>query len=521
MTQTRFAGEPPQFTLGQVRRAREIVGEIAAAREEIARIEGRVLEGIAELASIADAASRDSSASDAPEYARRTVVAELAAATNVHPQAARAQMDDAERLTDDYPQTIDALKAGRIALPHARAIADAGRHLDPDARASLDSCAVPYAETRTPSALRRIVRKQAADLSSESPHERHETARADRRVSLTELTDGMSELNVIAPTFELRTIHDRLTRMGRRVKVDRRRARSAFIREHGDAPEDVVSAPGELPVAATDRRTMDQLRADILGDLLLTATPTGHRLHASGTGATLEDVRATVQVTIPVAQLIDPDAGTSWMDDGAIISSRMARLLAGSAAGWDRVFIRPESGEVVATDRYRPTSAQRRALRGRDMTCRFPGCSTPAVRSDIDHSHDHARGGATRVENLSALCEAHHTVKHAAGWIPVQLGGGVIEWLSPLGYTYRDEPASRAFFRDTVGMNGARHDRETGEPERRRTERERHRASERARERREQAVMREDDARADRLAASSQPPPWFETDIYDPIWGGS
>jgi len=522
MAQTRFSEGFPGFTPAELDRARRLVTRIGDGRRQIARIEADIIEATCELAAIADAASYDETGSDGPEYARRSMTAEVAAATHVHPNTARAQMDEAERIAGDFPETFEALSEGRVSLSHARVVAEAGCGLDPDARASLDSCAVPFAETRTPGDLRRITKKQAADLSTDSPRESHEIARAQRRVALTELDDGMSELHVIAPTFEARTIYDRLTRLARFVKADRRRARSAFIREHGSSPEDhlgssgITAADGDA-LPASDRRTMDQLRTDILSDILLTSAPTGHRLHASGPDASLESVQAQVQVTIPVAQIIDSgNDSPSWVDEGALISSHTARRVAASAAGWDRLFVRPESGEVVTVDRYRPSNEQRRVLRARDMTCRFPGCTTPARRSDVDHSHDYARGGKTSFENLSSLCEAHHTVKHATGWSLVQLGGGVLEWLSPLGYSYRDEPASRAFFRDTPGITGARHKRKThasnrrraaDEEDARRAARKVRRDAQRASERCEESCASADERRADRLARIMQPPP--------------
>lgn len=565
MAQKTHADEVAGFSPEQLDAARRLVDRIVRGRTEIARIEAEILRAMTELADIAHEAGREAPTSDGPEYTRRAMAAEVAAATRVHPQTARAQMEDAERITQDYPQTLRSLEQGCVSLSHARVIADAGRNLEPGARASLDACAVPFAETRTPGELCRITRKQAVDLQTSSPRERHEVARRDRRVSLTELDDGMSELNVVAPTFEVRTLYDRLTTMARRVKMDRRRARSAFIREHGRTPEEMVAGPGyESPsgtpgesrrsslsgdfspsgnaaqaegptatrgsvgsvtqltgladglaradVGASDVRTFDQLRADILCDLVLTAAPTGHELHASDTTEALRNVAANVQVTIPVEQLLDPDSGASWVDDGALISPQTARAVAAEAPGWDRLFIRPESGEVVAVDRYRPSSEQRRMLRARDMTCRFPGCTTTARRSDIDHSHDYARGGPTAVENLSVLCESHHTVKHVSGWTPVQLGGGLIEWFSPLGYTYRDEPRSCAFFRDTVARESGRSERLSGGENARRAHRERRRERQRADERRAEERSLADEQRADRLAEVSSPPPLWQFD---------
>ena len=72
----------------------------------------------------------------------------------------------------------------------------------------------------------------------------------------------------------------------------------------------------------------------------------------------------------------------------------------------------------------------------------------------------------------------------------------MLEWLSPLGYTYRDEPASRAFFRQTHGLHGARHERTTHDSERRRVAREARREAQRADERRDESCAREDGVRA-------------------------
>ena len=204
-----------------------------------------------------------------------------------------------------------------------------------------------------------------------------------------------------------------------------------------------------LSTAASDHRTFDQLRTDLLADILLTAAPTGHELHASGTGMALENVQATVQVTIPSTMIIDPDHGASWIDGGDLVSPDTARGLAARATGWDRLFVRPDTGAVLASDRYRPDTRQRRALLGRDMTCRFPGCTSLARQADLDHTHDWAHGGQTEIDNLACLCRGHHTMKHHSGWRLRQVGDGLLEWTSPTGVVYVDEPTSRVFFQES------------------------------------------------------------------------
>ncbi|MDP8955371.1 MAG: HNH endonuclease, partial [Actinomycetota bacterium] len=56
-----------------------------------------------------------------------------------------------------------------------------------------------------------------------------------------------------------------------------------------------------------------------------------------------------------------------------------------------------------------------RALRHRDMTCRYPGCSRR--RWLYAHHIVHwANGGGTDLDNLVLLCFAHHRLIHEGGW---------------------------------------------------------------------------------------------------------
>ena len=67
---------------------------------------------------------------------------------------------------------------------------------------------------------------------------------------------------------------------------------------------------------------------------------------------------------------------------------------------------------VAEAFRYQPSAALERAVRLRDLTCRFPGCDRPAVVCDVDHTvpFDHAdprNGGLTVAANLKCLCRQH------------------------------------------------------------------------------------------------------------------
>ncbi|MGV2984842.1 DUF222 domain-containing protein [Microbacterium sp. AGC85] len=193
-----------------------------------------------------------------------------------------------------------------------------------------------------------------------------------------------------------------------------------------------------------DTRTKDQLRADILADLLLTTTPT------SVTTTALGSVKATVQVTISASTLAGDDDAMAELNGHGPMTPDAARILAGSTGSWDRAFLDPR-GMVVETDNYVPTAGMKRFLRARDQHCRFPGCRAPAHRCQIDHNHDHAKGGPTALCNLSLFCTSHHPLKHPDvdardRWTAKQLEDGVILWTSPLGRTYTDEAPLRVMF---------------------------------------------------------------------------
>ncbi len=62
-----------------------------------------------------------------------------------------------------------------------------------------------------------------------------------------------------------------------------------------------------------------------------------------------------------------------------------------------------------------------RALRARDRTCRFPGCSS-TVFVDAHHVEHWARGGETKLCNLLSLCRSHHVAVHEGGFRVERVG---------------------------------------------------------------------------------------------------
>ncbi|UVJ41023.1 HNH endonuclease signature motif containing protein [Arthrobacter sp. CJ23] len=297
-----------------------------------------------------------------------------------------------------------------------------------------EAVVVACAEQQAPGRVRRLAVRKAEKVQPEALTLRHERAVAERHVRVTPLPDGMAELAAVLPAAVAHGIHDRLTRMA-----------------HAHAQAEANQAP----CPAGMHRNVDQLRADLLSDVLLRGAPTGH----DTPDGLLAAITARAAVTVPVLNLIDGGTARAAGNAAAIsttagnaeqvpadmdgrhpIDPGTARILAGQAAAWNRVLTDPFTGAVLSVDRYRPSEELKRLLTSRDSRCRFPGCGIKARDLDVDHTQDAALGGPTETGNQVGLCRRHHTLKHRSPWKTRQAGAGVLEWTSPTGRTYVDHP---------------------------------------------------------------------------------
>ncbi|MFJ2506128.1 DUF222 domain-containing protein [Microbacterium sp. NPDC087592] len=412
--------------------AEATLSSMHAARDGMLAMAGRLAIDIA----------REAAHPDQGDMAIRTVAAEIGAAQHLSDRTIERRMAEASWLVEHFPTAWAAQGEGRISGAHARVIVDAGAHLDDAAdRRAYAAEAVAIAETETPNRLRRLARRLAERFQERTVTERHRDARELRRVCVKDLDDGMAELGARGPAALVHGMFDRLSQMAHAVKKDNARAAR-------DAGSDGPPA---------DERTVDQLRADLLADLLLTGTPAGH----DTTDGLLGEIQARIEVSVPVMSLMGDDLHSSepsltgddggdsfrhetpppaLLDGTTPIDITTARRLAGSAVGWDRVLTHPISGALLVVDRYRPSEQLRRHLRARDQRCRFPGCGIGARKCDLDHNHAASIGGATTDVNLAAFCRRHHMLKHHSPWHVEQRAGGVLEWTSPTGRSYVDRP---------------------------------------------------------------------------------
>ncbi|GAB3600845.1 hypothetical protein GCM10027408_30020 [Microbacterium tumbae] len=356
------------------------------------------------------------------DMAVRSLAAEIAAAGHLSPGVADGMLHRAHTIAHCCPAVLDAMEDGLVTLRHAEAIVAAGTALndatDAD-RAEYERRALDVALTESAGRTEAMARMIAADIAPGDVAERHRRARDFHGVHVYSRGDGVGEMQITGPELLVRAAYDRADEMAKALIASR-------------AADDA------------DERSLAQIRADVMLELLLA----GGADSLIGTPA--EAIRATVQVTVASSTLTGEDDRMGELDGVGPVLPEQVRELAGYAPSWSRLFLAPE-GMLTATDAYAPTAEMKRYLRARDQRCRFPACRRPARRCQIDHNHDHAKGGRTELRNLACFCAQHHPLKHPDlldrhRWSVRQRADGTIEWISPQGRIFIDAPTPRVAF---------------------------------------------------------------------------
>ncbi|WP_322410192.1 HNH endonuclease signature motif containing protein [Microbacterium invictum] len=390
----------------------------------------------------------------------RSMALELGMAVRVNDRSMQSQMHDAYELIELFPATMEALSEGRVTRAHAQVIQDAGRVIeDPVDRADFERIVLVEAERQSVPRTKKYALQRAAVLDPRPLQERHDTAIRERRVWVTDLDDTMSTLTILGSNVYIHGVYNRLTGQGTTIKdVDRAKRREYAVAQ-GEAAKTEGSGAGfglggdgggQENVDAGDAepwfddRSLDEIRADLALDMLLTGSPTIDPTDGAKGG--LGAITAEVQITIPITTLTGVTNSGAELNGITPVDPETARRMAGTARVWDRVMTDPITGVVTAVDRYVLHPSQTRFLNARDVTCRTPGCRRPAKLCDKDHSKDFALGGPTSNDNLCNECARHHTLKHATNWHVEQLPGGVLTFTSPGGKTYESHPPSRVAF---------------------------------------------------------------------------
>lgn len=405
--------QPPESaTLERFRMDDEFVARLRAIERQSARIEGerRALLA-AHMQRAIDLPGKTSSN-------LQEIAAMGAVALGLTTSGMVGRITDAFTIVHELSAAHRAAAEGRITVSHLRTIDKETRPLRLDQSVSaaetdrVVDALVDIAQRTSSSRLASRAKKIVNEMLTEPLQVRHDSAREQRTVEVFPTSDGMADLVARIPVLAATAILDRVTQAARKKSKD-------------------------------DPRTFDQFRADALQELLL-AGVVPEDLHG------VSPIKAQVAITIPATELLhDPVEQhpslqalryPAALDGKVLVDRETARRIAADTATWQRLFTDPVTGVPVTVDSYRPTKAQQHWLAGRDGRCRGPGCNRPALRADIDHTKDFAKGGTTSIGNLGHLCRSDHMLKHDTRWRVEQLPGGVMRWTSPIGQVIDDVP---------------------------------------------------------------------------------
>ncbi|MCC9196521.1 DUF222 domain-containing protein [Arthrobacter sp. zg-Y820] len=391
-------------------------------------------------------------------------------------------MSQAGDLCTRNTATLQALESGHISYGHAETLVEQCAGVVPAELPGFEAELLGMAAGQTRTQFRVKAQRLREQYYPETIVQRQLTAFEQRTVWVRPEPDGMSWLSALLPAEKAQAIFTQLS----------------------------VAARGEQ--AAGDPRSVDQLRTDILTDLLgghdhecgndcnsgggrgkgskggrgrkggdsggtgagagakrgkgrRKGSGSGNKASSQGEGSGSDTgsdtdtgagsgkgsgscrighgprARTEILVLINAETLFGADDQPAELNGYGPISPVTARGMAREAAKWTPVERDPDTEEILRVGKRRKVpDGLKRVLRVRDGTCRFPGCRTNAVISEIDHTKPWAQGGPTDHDNLEHLCRRHHMFKTEGFWKARQPSPGVIEWTSPGGRRYRTEP---------------------------------------------------------------------------------
>jgi 5-methylcytosine-specific restriction endonuclease McrA len=357
------------------------------------------------------------------------------AARNGTPIADAIGVVEVGRALDQFPATADKVRSGELSVAAARQVTHAAQ-ADPSAELEL----LTVAEQRDFNLLREHAdRVRQGSLGAEDAAARHARLRAARRFADRPLPDGGVALDgVVTPVdwAPAKAILDRYQgAIFDAARRDGRREPSAAYR----ADAVVAAICGRLPAStspATEPVPVPRLETPSLlpPESISVASSVDSNESSAGAPTTdrPDDLKFHVTVLVDALALqrgwVAPGECCEIPGVGPVSVEWVNRLLpeaVATAVIHDGVDIRAYSSMT----RHIPASI-RIGLAARDRTCVVPGCHQTA-RLEIDHRHDHARGGLTTWLNLGHLCPKHHFQKSKQGARLERAGTDWLWWPPP------------------------------------------------------------------------------------------
>ncbi|MDQ6522708.1 HNH endonuclease [Nocardioides sp. LHD-245] len=343
---------------------------------------------------------------------------ELVAVLGRSPDGGKAYVGRVIECAWRLPNVYAAVTAGRLAPWRAERIADLTRSLSAEAagfvdRQLWDASGVGWAQ------LERLVAEAVLRFDPERAEAERQRAADQRRFDVGAVDEhGLVHLDGLLDAADG---HDLDLAVARRAEV--------LGRLGDDSALDVRRSKAAAELA----------RDDLALDLLIPDPDTGEVATSPGRKVVL-NVHVTDTTITGTTITGDNPFGNPvgrWEEGRCPISSAQIRE-------WLRtkdttVIVRPviDLADHVPVGSYEIPDRHRARVILRDQTCRFPHCTRPATRCDVDHARPYGEGGPTCPCNEVALCRRHHRAKTHSTWRYDTPAPATYVWTSPTGHRFR------------------------------------------------------------------------------------
>lgn len=270
---------------------------------------------------------------------------EVAIEIGVTPQAAAAQILQAQSIVKRLPATMAALRTGKIDYRRALTINDLTTGMSEKDARTVEERVLDGGQRANANKFRDAVRYQVIKADPEAAERRRTQARQQRNVTFRPNPDGMARLTAYLTSDETMAAHRRITALARSMQ--------------------------------TPERPLAQCRADALVDLIL-----GKQKE------TAANIGMAMNVTVPMTTLMGINEYPGELAGYGPITAEHARELAQNAI-WRR-FITDSDGEIVEINQrgyFSPYLEE--FVQARNRLCRVTGCGLPAEKPDKTDGVNH------------------------------------------------------------------------------------------------------------------------------------
>jgi hypothetical protein len=294
------------------------------------------------------------------------------------------------------------VRVGALSGPVGSAVADGSLSLD--AADAIRAISTPALEEQLiqdaadlpPDRLAAHARRLRDDLDRDGVAAREEDLRERRYLHLVPQPDGMTRVSGLLDPESAAIVS---------AAVD-----AATSPRRGVRFVDPADRARDEALASTDQRTLEQIAADALVELVRIGC-------TAGSDEVLGAHRPAVRVHVTLADL-DRRAGSGELEGqtGAVSIATVERQAC--ATGIVPILFDAAGQPLdVGRDQRLFTARQRIALAARGGGCRFPGCERPPSWCEAHHiEHWYRDEGCTDVADGVLLCRHHHLLVHNNGW---------------------------------------------------------------------------------------------------------